>query len=89
MGRLSADTCIWPLYEVVDGNYRITYRPKAKKPVTDWIGVQGRFRHLLKPENKATIDQIQAFTDKNWEDLLKKEASSVQPAKPAETAKPA
>lgn len=74
MGRLAADTCVWPLYEVVNGQYKITYKPKAKKPVLDFLKLQGRYRHLLKPENQAIVDSIQAITDKNWEDLLKKEA---------------
>jgi pyruvate ferredoxin oxidoreductase beta subunit len=73
MGRLAADTCSWPLYEVVDGQYRITYKPKEKKPVAEWLKLQSRFRHLFRPENKALLDDIQRVTDKNWEDLLKKE----------------
>ncbi|MDP2912417.1 MAG: thiamine pyrophosphate-dependent enzyme [Candidatus Omnitrophota bacterium] len=86
VGRIAADTCVWPLYEVVDGSYRITYKPKEKKAVVELIKLQGRFRHLMKPENKPLLDEIQAETDKNWEELLKKEAAN-QPqgssAKPA------
>lgn len=73
MGRMAADTCSWPLYEVVNGLYRITYKPKEKKPVAEWLKLQGRFRHLFKPENKALLDDIQRVIDKNWEELLKKE----------------
>jgi pyruvate ferredoxin oxidoreductase beta subunit len=87
MGRLAADTCVWPLYEVVNGEYRITYKPKVKKPVSEWVSPQGRFRHLMKPDNKPLLDQIQAFTDKNWDNLLKKEAISAA-AKPVEVPKP-
>ena len=76
MGRLSADTCVWPLYEVVNGQYKITYKPKVKKPVMDFIKLQGRYRHLSKPENQGIVDEIQAMTDKNWEEILKKESSS-------------
>ena len=84
MGRLAADTCAWPLYEVVNGQYKITYKPKEKKPIADWVKLQGRFRHLAKPENKPILDEMQSFADKNWEDLLKKEASSQAiPAKAA------
>ena len=75
MGRLAADTCAWPLYEVVDGKYKITYKPKEKKPIIEWLKLQGRFRHLMKPENKPILDEIQAAADKNWENLLKKEAA--------------
>lgn len=77
MGRIAADTCVWPLYEVADGKYKITYKPKAKRPISDWIGLQGRFRHLAKPENKYIVDDLQRVTDKNWEELLKKEAQSL------------
>jgi len=82
MGRLAADTCVWPLYEVVNGQYRLTYKPKEKKPISEWIGAQGRFRHLVKPENKSMLDELQAATDRNWEELLKKEGSAA-PANPA------
>ena len=27
INKLAADTCYWPLYEVVDGKYKITYKP--------------------------------------------------------------
>jgi len=83
MGRLAAETCVWPLFEVVDGQYRITYKPKEKKPILEWLKLQGRFRNILRPENKALLDDLQSFTDKQWEELLKKEAGS---AKPQETA---
>jgi pyruvate ferredoxin oxidoreductase beta subunit len=72
LGRLAADTCIWPLYEVVNGQYKITYRPKEKKQFSEWVAAQGRFRHLLKPDNKQILDDIQANIDKFWEDLQKK-----------------
>jgi len=39
--------------------------------VRDLLKVQGRFRHLFKPENEHVIDQIQADIDWNWERLLK------------------
>lgn len=76
MGRLAADTCVWPLYEVQNGTYRVTYKPKVKKPVLEFIKLQGRFRHMTRPENKALLDEIQAITDKNWEILLRKEAAN-------------
>jgi pyruvate ferredoxin oxidoreductase beta subunit len=73
IGRMAADTCAWPLYEVVNGQYRITYKPKEKKPISEWFSFQGRFAHLLKPENKALLDEIQKDVDKTWEELLRKE----------------
>jgi pyruvate ferredoxin oxidoreductase beta subunit len=49
--RLGVETWAWPLYEVEDGILRLTVKPK-QKPVTEYIKVQNRFRHL-------TEDQIQ------------------------------
>lgn len=80
MGRMAADTCAWPLYEVVNGVYKITYKPKVKKPIAEWLKLQGRFRHLAKPENKEILDNLQKQADMNWEMLLRKEAMSVQPS---------
>ncbi len=70
--RLAADTCIFPLYEVENGKYRLTYKPKEKKPVEEWLKLQGRFRHLFQPENKTLLEEIQKEVDRRWENLLKK-----------------
>jgi pyruvate ferredoxin oxidoreductase beta subunit len=69
--KLAVDTCLWPLYEVVDGEWHLNYSPKEKLPVQEFLKVQGRFRHLFKPENEHIIEQIQADVDWNWERLLK------------------
>jgi pyruvate ferredoxin oxidoreductase beta subunit len=70
--RVAADTCVWPVYEVVNGKYKITYKPKEKKPITEWLKMQGRFAHLLKPENESLLKSIQDEVDRKWEILLKK-----------------
>jgi pyruvate ferredoxin oxidoreductase beta subunit len=68
--QLAVDTCYWPLYEVEQGQWRLTYKPKEKPPVEEWLKRQGRFRHLFRPENRHLIDQFQAEVDRNWERLL-------------------
>lgn len=70
--QLAVDCCIWPLYEVENGVYRLTYKPKEKKPVEEWLRVQGRFRHLLAPENRHLVEAFQRYVDEEWERLLKK-----------------
>ena len=72
ISRLAADTCIWPLYEVVEGKYRLTYKPKEKKPIVEWFKLQRRFSHLLKPENSKLVEEIQKEIDRRWELLLEK-----------------
>ena len=74
IARLAVQTCVWLLYEVENGKYKITYRPKEKLPVIDWLKSQGRFRHLFKPENAAVIEEIQKKVDAEWEKLQKLES---------------
>lgn len=69
--QLAVDTCYWPLYEVENGEWRLTYKPKEKIPVEEWLKRQGRFRHLFTPQNRHIIDELQAEVDRRWERLLK------------------
>ncbi|MFO7929761.1 MAG: thiamine pyrophosphate-dependent enzyme [Candidatus Humimicrobiaceae bacterium] len=65
-------SCIWPLYEVENGEYKLSYNPKKKKmPVRDWLKQQKRFKHLFNEKNEHLIDEIQQRVDNNWEELLK------------------
>ncbi len=71
LAQLANDTCVWPLYEVEKGQFKINYQPKQKLPVTEWLKSQGRFRHLFKEENAWMIDLIQEQVDRDWEELNK------------------
>jgi pyruvate ferredoxin oxidoreductase beta subunit len=64
-GRLAVKTCIFPLYEVEEGRYRITHEPKEILPVKEYLKGQGRFRHL----QEETISKIQQRVTKEWEEL--------------------
>jgi pyruvate ferredoxin oxidoreductase beta subunit len=69
--KLAVDSCVWPLYEVVEGQYKLTYRPKVKVPVADYLKTQGRFRHVFKgPDSEERLAEIQAEVDRRWERLL-------------------
>jgi pyruvate ferredoxin oxidoreductase beta subunit len=69
--KLAHDTCYWPLYEIEDGKYTISYKPKEKLPIEDFLKPQGRFRHLMAPGNEGLIAQLQADIDSEWERLLR------------------
>ncbi len=71
LAQIAVDTCVWPLYEVENGKYKINYKPKEKKPVLEWLKPQGRFRHLFKEENAGVIEEIQRQIDEDWEALNK------------------
>ncbi len=70
IGRIAADTCFWPLYEVEEGVYKLTYKPKEKKPIVELLKLQDRFKHLFKKENEALLTEIQEDIDKKWNRLL-------------------
>jgi pyruvate ferredoxin oxidoreductase beta subunit len=68
----AVDCLYWPLYEVVDGAHRLTYRPDSPVPVADWLALQGRFAHLLRPENADVVARIQARVEEDWAALVER-----------------
>jgi pyruvate ferredoxin oxidoreductase beta subunit len=46
IGRLAVETGIFPLYEVENGKYKLNFDFPELKPITDYMKLQGRFRHL-------------------------------------------
>jgi len=72
--RLGVETCYWPLYEIENGVTKITFKPKEKKSIGDFLKPQGRFKHLFKPENEWILRKIQEDIDREWERLQKEEA---------------
>lgn len=71
IGRLAVQTGCWPLYEIENGKLSLTYKPRQRKPITEWFKSQGRFKHLFDEGNKKHIEEIQQEIDSNWESLLK------------------
>ena len=70
--KLAIDTCYWPMFEVDHGKWKLTYEPKKKLPIEDFLRPQGRFKHLFKKGNEDLIVQFQEEVDRRWEDLLYK-----------------
>jgi pyruvate/2-oxoacid:ferredoxin oxidoreductase beta subunit len=68
IGRLATQTGTFPLYEVDRGKYSLTKEIKKKKPVDEYLKLQGRFRHL----SKDAIAEIQKLVDEEYERLLYK-----------------
>lgn len=73
ISQLAADTCLWPLYEVEYGEYKVSYKPKEKKPIEAFLEPQARFRHLFRSDEGEEVRKaIQEWVDWKWEALLKK-----------------
>jgi pyruvate ferredoxin oxidoreductase beta subunit len=66
VARLGVETRYWPLYEVVHGRYRMTELPLRPLPIEAWLTPQGRFRHLLAPEQAERLAEIQRQVDEEW-----------------------
>ena len=68
--RLAVMTCFWPLYEVVNGVYKINFKPGKKLPVEEFLKTQKRFKHMFKPGNEWMIEELQKEIDAKWNYLL-------------------
>ena len=69
LARLAVQTGIFPLFEMTDGETTtMSLKIEKKKPIDDYIRLQGRFRHLKENE----IASMQAEVDRKYEKLLKR-----------------
>lgn len=70
IGRLAVRTGVWPLKEYIDGEVKHTRIPHPRRPVEDYLKLQGRFRHLFEPRrDEETLAAIQSRVDAYWERL--------------------
>ncbi|RLE76840.1 MAG: pyruvate synthase subunit beta [Thermoprotei archaeon] len=71
MGRLAVLTGMWPLYEVEEGEFRLTGPSRAlldkgrRRPVAEYVRAQGRFAHLTDED----IRELERYVDRLWEDI--------------------
>ena len=78
MSKLAVETCVWPLYEYENHKYKLTAESARiadgkleKKPVSEWIKAQGRFKHLTKDKWMDVADAVQEEVDRKWNKLIK------------------
>lgn len=73
LSRLAVETCFWPLYEVENGKYKLNYKPLKKKPIEEFLKLQGRFKHLFKDKKRTDVlKRIQKHIDSEWKKILEK-----------------
>ncbi|MGB9823600.1 MAG: 3-methyl-2-oxobutanoate dehydrogenase subunit beta [Candidatus Hydrothermia bacterium] len=69
VGRLATQTGVFPLFEVENGkNWTVNYLPPRKLPVSEYLKIQGRFRHL----KESDVEFIQKMVDENLDNILKR-----------------
>lgn len=70
--------CFFPLYEIEQGVTRLSYAPDEagqKIPVTDWLAMMGRTKHLCEEAYKEVAESLQREVDRRYE-RLKMESES-------------
>ncbi len=72
----AVDSCFFPLYEIENGITSITFDPEEKNarvPVSEWLGLMGKTRHLLKPENAEILKNFEDEVETRWQRLKAKD----------------
>jgi pyruvate ferredoxin oxidoreductase beta subunit len=64
IARLGVQTGIFPIYEIQNGDLKITIKPSRRKPVEEYLKLQGRFRHLSPDDIKAIQDHVDKESDR-------------------------
>ena len=66
--RLAKQTCIFPVFEIREGKIISVQKVPVKKPVEEYLKLQGRFRNLFKKGTPTTdVAAIQKIADGNIE----------------------
>ncbi len=70
--KAAVDCCFFPVYEIENGHTAITYDPEERGkniPISQWLGMMGKTRHLLKPEYAATLQTLETEIQRRWRRL--------------------
>ncbi|MFX1427539.1 MAG: thiamine pyrophosphate-dependent enzyme [Promethearchaeota archaeon] len=71
IGRLANETGFWPLYEVIDGTFTLSnsskryLEPSKRKPITEYLVVQKRFKSI----DEKTIKAYEKYIETMWRDI--------------------
>jgi pyruvate ferredoxin oxidoreductase beta subunit len=68
IGRLAVETGMFPLYEIENGQYKLSLDLPKLRPVSDYLKLQGRFRHL----SEGAVDEIQQRVNEEYARLKEK-----------------
>ncbi|MDD3888247.1 MAG: thiamine pyrophosphate-dependent enzyme [Patescibacteria group bacterium] len=71
IAKLAVETNFWPLYEYDNGKYTLNYESEERKPLEKFLETQSRFKHLLSPESRNLLKDIQEEIDKKYDELKK------------------
>ena len=70
--KAAVDSCFFPVYEVEHGVTTITYNPEERGkriPLSQWLGMMGKTKHLLKPEYADVLRASEQEVERRWRRL--------------------
>ncbi len=65
IARLAVECGLYPMIEAQDGELTGVTKIRRQVPVGDYLKLQRRFAHVLKPANAHQLEQLQAIADRN------------------------
>ncbi len=68
----AVNSCYFPLYEIEQGCTNLSYDPEKrgkKQPVSEWLKMMGRTRHLCSEKYEDVLKEIQSEVDRRWSRL--------------------
>ncbi len=66
LAKLAVQTRYFPLYEVENGNYKLSMKIPKPTPLEEFLKPQGRFRHLFAPQFAKDIEELTRQVESNW-----------------------
>lgn len=75
VARLAVESGMYPLFEAVDGGITGVTKIRRQVPVSEYLKLQRRFAHVLKPANAFQLEKLQVIANGNIKrfDLLARE----------------
>jgi pyruvate ferredoxin oxidoreductase beta subunit len=70
IAKLAVESNFWPIYEYDKKKYTLNY-DADRKPIEEFFKTQSRFKHLLTPENRELLKEIQSEIDERFDELKK------------------
>ncbi|RLG46348.1 MAG: pyruvate synthase subunit beta, partial [Thermoproteota archaeon] len=73
VAKLAVETLVWPLFEIEGGVLKINYKPREKRPLSEYLRLQKRFAHLTDEE----VALLEGMFEERWRALLELEGKRV------------
>ncbi len=66
VARLAKETGLFPVFEAEHGEVTAVSKIRSRRPVEEYLQLQGRYRHLFEPQRREDVlTRIQAIADRN------------------------